>query len=1443
MLLAKRAGWLCSFPTCRKATVGATADDEHAIDIGIAAHICAAAPLGPRYNPTQSSEERSSVKNGIWMCQDHSKVIDSADAEFTVAQLLEWKKQAELESRMRVLHNKSVAELGIFTGGQPDTRLRDAARADLNVFRRTLTWPPTSVPLTLRVDGFDGPVETKALARASVALDDLILVAPPGMGKTTTLFQIAEGLLESGTGIPLVVPLADWATDGVGVLEALLRRPAFRALSEGDLRACADRPGVVLLLDGWNELDAQARKRARVQVDALKAQLPNIGLVVSSRKQTFEVPFDGLRIELLPLDERQQLAMATAMRADDGIAFLDRAWRTAGVRDLVTIPLYLTTLLSLPNGAPFPTTKEEVLRQFVASHEHDPGHAETLHAATQGFHQDYLVRLAAHATGAANTSISDNDARRCVVGTANQLADGWQISSKPQPDEVLGVLVSQHLLLRTGDATGYSFQHQQFQEWFAADAVERRILAEIDCRSGRAALQAEIFDHLAWEEAVLFAIERMARGNAQKQIACSKAIVAAFEVDPNLAAEMIQRATDEVWARITSTIQDLLVRWHAPGKIDRAFRFMLVSGRVEFFDAVWPLITDDNDEISLGALRHCERFRSSIFGPDAASKIEKLAIQPRAVLLAEMAWHGDIDALNLASTIARRDPDPKVQGGVIDALAFRRAEHHIAAILREAGDSTLDLVATKGILDEVTDNEIHEVMARFRERSALREMSDYDRLRMIVRANDSIDRDDELADLIATVAIDKPRDVTVDLIRTASTRHPAAVARGLVARLHAGRMLFFGADDLLVSAGIILENDALLELALAEPATRNDNADAAASLLGPHAAGRLIDAFLDLDSGLRTAGQYPGDADEALAGLQSRIAHVTGASVVAAVLERSHGANSARQAQLAKLLSRPADGAPDRSRPFDADARATICQLLAEWGDLMLAAGDATRSEMAALARLAECVPDQRLLPVLGRLLDDELRRYRGFWAKAEAGRWQHGPALNEARTLYTGNYCRAFVAIRSPHTTAMMNAYLTDPHFGELAAQVLCQHWRIANEPPTDRYLLGGVDFSRVKDNHKARIFDPDRTSTEADTIFAAAERLISGDATDEQNRLAVALGTIAARLPHGQRADTIGKLIALASRRKRPDLLLNLVLSGDDIDFEVVAAGIEETFEAAKTDGWILTQSDGFELKAWLRLLPFVGRVMNTLPVLRAMPPAQRGPRFLAAMIDTFPHAPAPDAEDALFCLAQEDSRFYADYHWRHAAMRFGTSSAAQRIIELAAQGRLSHDKYDWDLTHELANLIASFPDGRAQVYKLLESDIIIPGRAILARALSESPDEDSFLLLVRLEQERNIDPVGDRAIERVFTENVPIEGASGAYNVVPIAANGLRRRLLTMTTDGGKNDVAARYLRIIDEYRDRYGKPETEPRHPDFASGKPWPILRPDPDAEGLPEAVPN
>src|SRR3546814_19721286 len=90
----------------------------------------------------------------------------------------------------------------------------------------------------------------------------------------------------------------------------------------------------------------------------------------------------------------------------------------------------------------------------------------------------------------------------------------------------------------------------------------------------------DVLDQRPWEEAILFAVERSARGDAIYKAACSAAIRAAFEVDPVLAGEMIFRATDEVWAPIGTEMRSLAEQLHAPGKVDRAVRFMIASGKI-----------------------------------------------------------------------------------------------------------------------------------------------------------------------------------------------------------------------------------------------------------------------------------------------------------------------------------------------------------------------------------------------------------------------------------------------------------------------------------------------------------------------------------------------------------------------------------------------------------------------------------------------------------------------------------------------------------------------------------------------------------------------------------------------------------------------------------------------------------------------------------------------
>jgi WD40 repeat protein len=98
-LLAKRVGHVCSNPACRRQTSGPHEDEGRAVNIGLAAHITAAAPGGPRYDAALSPEQRRSAANGIWLCQVCGKLIDSDDKRFTAGVLRSWKLDAERSAR------------------------------------------------------------------------------------------------------------------------------------------------------------------------------------------------------------------------------------------------------------------------------------------------------------------------------------------------------------------------------------------------------------------------------------------------------------------------------------------------------------------------------------------------------------------------------------------------------------------------------------------------------------------------------------------------------------------------------------------------------------------------------------------------------------------------------------------------------------------------------------------------------------------------------------------------------------------------------------------------------------------------------------------------------------------------------------------------------------------------------------------------------------------------------------------------------------------------------------------------------------------------------------------------------------------------------------------------------------------------------------------------
>ncbi len=93
--LRKRVSERCSNPSCTAPTSGPRSDNDKSITIGVAAHICAAAPRGPRFTEHMSSDERSHIRNAIWLCQSCSKLIDNDEEYFSAGMLNGWKEKAE----------------------------------------------------------------------------------------------------------------------------------------------------------------------------------------------------------------------------------------------------------------------------------------------------------------------------------------------------------------------------------------------------------------------------------------------------------------------------------------------------------------------------------------------------------------------------------------------------------------------------------------------------------------------------------------------------------------------------------------------------------------------------------------------------------------------------------------------------------------------------------------------------------------------------------------------------------------------------------------------------------------------------------------------------------------------------------------------------------------------------------------------------------------------------------------------------------------------------------------------------------------------------------------------------------------------------------------------------------------------------------------------------
>jgi len=208
--LARRAAYQCSKPDCKAFTIGPSLKSTSDVaSVGVAAHIAGAAEKGPRYDCTMSSEQRSSIENGIWLCATHATLIDRDTERFPVAVLHEWKRQheafvlkklGEARSNTEGIHGEEEQMQEwrhLYQDALVDILLERVSRED---FERMLIWVRQGHILREVTEGTSYSVLARcALTRAIVGdwLRDLLRMAPTDVSEDPRLHAIQGAIPRS----------------------------------------------------------------------------------------------------------------------------------------------------------------------------------------------------------------------------------------------------------------------------------------------------------------------------------------------------------------------------------------------------------------------------------------------------------------------------------------------------------------------------------------------------------------------------------------------------------------------------------------------------------------------------------------------------------------------------------------------------------------------------------------------------------------------------------------------------------------------------------------------------------------------------------------------------------------------------------------------------------------------------------------------------------------------------------------------------------------------------------------------------------------------------------------------------------------------------------------------------------------------------------------------
>lgn len=568
----------------------------------------------------------------------------------------------------------------------------------------------------------------------------IILEAPAGRGKTTTLVQIAQRTIAEG-GLPLLVDLPFWIRTGTDILQFVAQAPAFtkRGLDAKALLELRGTEPFFFLLNGWNEVSEGMAESAVQALRELEQNYPSAGIAVATRSHRLRPPLPGaFRAQLLTLrrSQRDQYLVLTLGKSANDLAAKLNTSRT--LDELTRTPLILAEVTELfRRGTAIPTTKmgilAAVMRMVEGSDEH---HAFLQQAPLSGHGREYLSALSMAMTEDGAVEISEADGRAVVSFASIALQKVGQLVERPEPVTVLNELAKHHVLERLDfPGTIFRFQHQQFQELFAAGALERQLLEVVrgQDRELERKFAKQYVNEPRWGESLRMLAQNIVEQNAKPEFveAGARLVRMALHVDPFFAADLANGSGPAVWAKVRDDVGKRLRALYAQKDAHYrqcALAAMLATGSDDFKDILVPLLADTNDQMRLAVYHGRGEVLPANLGPDWRDIVRGWPEEARLNFVAELArnpWFADS-----VEEIALADPSPKVRWNVAQMLSWYGFTEKVELLLKSLDNVTLRDISRTAQPDDIPKSQWSRVVAMYEQ--MYKESTDsFDRLRLI----------------------------------------------------------------------------------------------------------------------------------------------------------------------------------------------------------------------------------------------------------------------------------------------------------------------------------------------------------------------------------------------------------------------------------------------------------------------------------------------------------------------------------------------------------------------------------------------------------------------------------------------------------------------------------------------------------------------------------------